>query len=100
MLREVRMALLEADVALPVVKDSIARVREKAVGQDVVGSLNPGAAGDGKGLSARPIFPENLCRAAALLIISEAICASPSSSPWRRRWRPLSPEAVISSPPW
>ena len=44
MLREVRMALLEADVALPVVKDFIARVREKAVGQDVVGSLNPGQA--------------------------------------------------------
>jgi signal recognition particle subunit SRP54 len=44
MLREVRMALLEADVALPVVKDFIARVREKAVGQDVVGSLTPGQA--------------------------------------------------------
>jgi len=37
MLREVRMALLEADVALPVVKDFIARVKEKAVGQEVVG---------------------------------------------------------------
>ena len=44
MLREVRMALLEADVALPVVKDFIARVREKAVGQEVVGSLTPGQA--------------------------------------------------------
>src|SRR5690554_308887 len=43
-LREVRMALLEADVALPVVKDFIARVREKAVGQEVVGSLTPGQA--------------------------------------------------------
>ena len=32
-LREVRMALLEADVALPVVKDFITRVKEKAVGQ-------------------------------------------------------------------
>ena len=42
MLREVRMALLEADVALPVVKDFIARVKEKALGQEVVGSLNPG----------------------------------------------------------
>jgi signal recognition particle subunit SRP54 len=42
MLREVRMALLEADVALPVVRDFIARVKEKALGQDVVGSLNPG----------------------------------------------------------
>jgi signal recognition particle subunit SRP54 len=44
MLREVRMALLEADVALPVVRDFIARVKEKALGQDVVGSLNPGQA--------------------------------------------------------
>ena len=44
MLREVRMALLEADVALPVVRDFIARVKEKALGQDVVGSLTPGQA--------------------------------------------------------
>jgi signal recognition particle subunit SRP54 len=44
MLREVRMALLEADVALPVVRDFIARVKEKSLGQDVVGSLNPGQA--------------------------------------------------------
>jgi signal recognition particle subunit SRP54 len=42
MLREVRVALLEADVALPVVRDFIARVKEKALGQEVVGSLNPG----------------------------------------------------------
>jgi len=44
MLREVRMALLEADVALPVVRDFIARVRTKALGQDVLGSLSPGQA--------------------------------------------------------
>jgi signal recognition particle subunit SRP54 len=44
MLREVRMALLEADVALPVVRDFIARVKDKALGQQVVGSLNPGQA--------------------------------------------------------
>ena len=43
-LREVRLALLEADVALPVVKQFIAAVREKAVGQEVVGSLTPGQA--------------------------------------------------------
>src|SRR3954451_406444 len=43
-LREVRMALLEADVALPVVRDFVARVREKAVGGEVVGSLSPGQA--------------------------------------------------------
>ena len=43
-LREVRMALLEADVALPVVRDIVARIKEKAVGQDVIGSLTPGQA--------------------------------------------------------
>jgi len=43
-LREVRVALLEADVALPVVRDFVAAVREKALGQDVVGSLTPGQA--------------------------------------------------------
>ena len=42
MLREVRMALLEADVALPVVRDFIARVKEKALGQEVMASLQPG----------------------------------------------------------
>ncbi len=44
MLREIRVALLEADVALPVVRDFVARVKEKALGQDVVGSLTPGQA--------------------------------------------------------
>ncbi|MEO6929294.1 MAG: signal recognition particle protein [Casimicrobiaceae bacterium] len=43
-LREVRLALLEADVALPVVKDFIASVRERALGEEVVGSLTPGQA--------------------------------------------------------
>jgi len=43
-MREVRMALLEADVALPVVKDLVARIKEKALGQDVIGSLTPGQA--------------------------------------------------------
>ncbi|MEP7208467.1 MAG: signal recognition particle protein [Casimicrobiaceae bacterium] len=43
-LREVRLALLEADVALPVVKDFIAAVRTKALGAEVVGSLTPGQA--------------------------------------------------------
>lgn len=41
-LREVRMALLEADVALPVVKDFIESVRVRAVGQEVSKSLSPG----------------------------------------------------------
>ncbi|MGL5500819.1 MAG: signal recognition particle protein, partial [Plesiomonas shigelloides] len=41
-LREVRMALLEADVALPVVRDFINRVKERAVGQEVNKSLTPG----------------------------------------------------------
>ena len=44
MLREVRLALLEADVALPVVRDFVGRVRDKALGQDVLGSLTPGQA--------------------------------------------------------
>ena len=43
-LREVRMALLEADVALPVVKDFMASVKERAVGHEVIGSLTPGQA--------------------------------------------------------
>ena len=43
-LREVRVALLEADVALPVVRDFIAKIREKAVGEAVMGSLTPGQA--------------------------------------------------------
>ena len=43
-LREVRLALLEADVALPVVKDFIAAIRDKALGAEVVGSLTPGQA--------------------------------------------------------
>ena len=41
-LREVRMALLEADVALPVVKDFIELVRQRALGREVSSSLNPG----------------------------------------------------------
>ena len=43
-LREVRMALLEADVALPVVKTFIDAVRPKALGTEVIGSLTPGQA--------------------------------------------------------
>ncbi|MBQ9184055.1 MAG: signal recognition particle protein [Neisseriaceae bacterium] len=43
-LREVRMALLEADVALPVVKDFIEKVKVRAMGQEVIGSLTPGQA--------------------------------------------------------
>jgi len=75
MLREVRMALLEADVALPVVRDFIARVKDKALGQEVAGSLNPGQAlvgivhrelaatmGDAvpEGSAARPVAELNL----------------------------------------
>ena len=44
MLREVRLALLEADVALPVVRDFVAAVKDKALGEDVAGSLTPGQA--------------------------------------------------------
>ncbi|MBL4666638.1 MAG: signal recognition particle protein [Sneathiella sp.] len=41
-MREVRVALLEADVALPVVKSFIKKVKAKAIGTDVLGSINPG----------------------------------------------------------
>ena len=44
MLREVRLALLEADVALPVVREFIAKVKEKALGEEVIASLSPGQA--------------------------------------------------------
>jgi len=44
MLREVRLALLEADVALPVVRAFVARIKEQALGEDVAGSLTPGQA--------------------------------------------------------
>jgi len=43
-LREVRLALLEADVALPVVREFIAAVKDKALGEEVAGSLTPGQA--------------------------------------------------------
>ena len=41
-LREIRVALLEADVALPVVKDFMASIKDKAVGEDVIRSVKPG----------------------------------------------------------
>lgn len=44
MLREVRLALLEADVALPVIKELITNIKEKALGVEVLDSLNPGQA--------------------------------------------------------
>jgi signal recognition particle subunit SRP54 len=43
-LRDVRMALLEADVALPVVRDFVDRVKQRAIGQEVMSSLSPGQA--------------------------------------------------------
>jgi len=43
-MRDVRMALLEADVALPVVRDFVERVKQRAVGQEVMSSLSPGQA--------------------------------------------------------
>jgi signal recognition particle subunit SRP54 len=43
-LRQVRMALLEADVALPVVRELIKRIRKRAVGQEVIKSISPGQA--------------------------------------------------------
>jgi signal recognition particle subunit SRP54 len=44
MLREIRLALLEADVALPVIKDLLANIKQKALGEEVVSSLTPGQA--------------------------------------------------------
>ena len=44
MLREIRLALLEADVALPVVKDLMEQIKFKALGEEVLGSLSPGQA--------------------------------------------------------
>ncbi len=44
MLKEIRLALLEADVALPVVKNLIARIKQKAIGVEVLDSLSPGQA--------------------------------------------------------
>ena len=44
MVREIRLALLEADVALPEVRDLIARIKAKAMGEEVIGNLNPGQA--------------------------------------------------------
>ena len=44
MVREIRLALLEADVALTVVRDLIARIKAKAMGEEVIGNLNPGQA--------------------------------------------------------
>ena len=43
-MRDVRMALLEADVALPVVRDFVDRVKTRAIGQEVMSSLSPGQA--------------------------------------------------------
>ena len=44
MLREVRLALLDADVALPVVRELISRIKQKALGEEVIANLNPGQA--------------------------------------------------------
>jgi signal recognition particle subunit SRP54 len=44
MLREVRLALLDADAGLPVVKEFVSKVKDKALGQEVAGSLTPGQA--------------------------------------------------------
>ena len=44
MLREVRLALLDADVALPVVRELVSRIKQKALGEEVIANLNPGQA--------------------------------------------------------
>ena len=72
-MREVRRALLEADVALDVVRDFTDEVRAKAVGQEVVRSITPGQ-------MVIKIVHDELVRDARLR------CARPSTSSPRRRW--------------
>jgi len=74
-LREVRVALLEADVALPVVKEFIGRVHTRALGQEVIGSLTPGQAVVGV------VFEERR------LLIEKGLPLPPDRRPWRRRCR-------------
>ena len=80
-LREVRMALLEADVALPVVKDFVERVREKALGQEVIGSLSPGQA---------LIKVVNACRATGCRSLPAQRFRAARSTKWSHRQFPKS----------
>ena len=81
-LREVRIALLEADVALPVVKDIVNKVRERAVGQEVIRSVSPAqqvikivndclveALGGGEGVEHVPGLSLNAAPPVAILMI-------------------------------
>src|SRR5205085_11536300 len=90
-LREVRIALLEADVALPVVKHFIDTVRAKALGAEVVGSLTPGQALAGVG-GGSASAPSALARVAALERAtpgSAARAAGGCMAGWRgARWVP------------
>ena len=84
MLREVRMALLEADVALPVVKDFIARVKEKALGAEVRwASCNIFSTQDHAAAAiAKPrLFPNTA--------LSRIMCRGPF--PCVSKWKPLAP---------
>ena len=59
-MREVRIALLEADVALPVARDFVEQVTERAIGQEVIRSVTPGSSPQ-----PRPRLPPQRARAAS-----------------------------------
>ena len=73
-LREVRLALLEADVALPVVKEFVNNVKEKALGQEVAGSLTPDQAFIGVDGQGKFLFGRGGCTACCCLNGRSARC--------------------------
>ncbi len=73
-LREVRLALIEADVALPVIKDFLVKVREKAIGADVLRSVTPGSR------SSRSSTTSSSKRSAKKAQASRSMPCRPSSS--------------------
>jgi signal recognition particle subunit SRP54 len=98
-LREVRLALLEADVALPVVKQFIAAVREKAVGQEVLGSLSPGQALVGvvhrelSALMGGPAVPLDLATAPPAVILLAGLQGSGKTTTAAKLARKLASES-------
>ena len=106
-MREVRLALLEADVNFKVVKDFVARVRERAIGADILESLTAGqqvveaSSTRSSPRSCRPATAASTCRATR-----PSSCSSASRARARRRPRPSSPGYIVkraagrcSSPP-
>src|SRR5947209_543229 len=97
-LREVRLALLEADVALPVVKAFIGAVREKAVGREVLTSLSPGQAlvgvvhGELSALMGGAAAPLNLATAPPAVILLAGLQGSGKTTTAAKLARRLSTE--------